>query len=357
MSSFTWDSPAYTHGTFSTTVSLIQDFNDKLIAAGLIDYTSGNNSAISAMAAPSSGLAVGEFRQVVTLYYKLPIGNGVIQYDNALSTSAYKVISQASYDSTNVALRFIFGYYNYSTSSINPWNSNVTMILRANMSISTDGGSSWTVFNTDFALSSTAAATASVNLVQKKSNFISLTRNHLSIIWGSINKADESSTTDGIYGRKRHTILFSLYRNNGNIQITYPSTLSTNVTSTAQSHYNNTGSTQIYKYGTSTYTNTTDMSWKFNINGTVNGNIMLQPTLIAIPDNYVNDPGVWCTRINDSQEVYSNSDLIVLYNGLPTKLNFLILSGGQPWYKPYKISKEYSYAYLFDNYTCTTSLL
>lgn len=355
MSSFTWDSPVYTHGTFSSTVSLVQDLNDKLILAGLTDYTGNNNSAISAMVAPASNIAGNTSANLVTLYYKLPLGNGVIQYNESLSTANYKVISQASYDSTNICIRFIVGYYNFGGTAV-AWSSTSGIVLKANMGISLDNGVSYTTFSTDFAISTSTNATP-LALVQKRTNYISLTRNHMSLIWGSINKSDETTTTDGMYGRKRHTILFSLYRNNGNVQITYPNSLSSSVTTSAPAHYNNTTTYQFTKYGTSTFINSNDLSWKFNANGTIAGNTILMPTLISIPDHYVNDPGMWCTRINDAQEIYSNSDFVVLYNGVATKLNFLILSGGQPWFKPYKASKEYSYAILNDNYSCTTTPL
>lgn len=115
MASFTWDSPEYVHGTFSTTTALLQDFNDKLIEAGLIDYTSGNNASIAAAVAPAATINPGNKSQrLCSLNFRLPVGNGVIQYDNALSTTDYKVISQASYDNTVVNLRFDFYYYNYT---------------------------------------------------------------------------------------------------------------------------------------------------------------------------------------------------------------------------------------------------
>ncbi len=358
MASFTWDSPVYTHGTFSTTTALIQDFNDKLIEAGLIDYTSGNNASIAAAVAPSATINTGNRSQrLCSLDFRLPVGNGVIQYDNALSTTDYKVISQASYDSTVVNLKFDFYYYNYSSNGQN-WDSTSGVVLVCYCYISTGISPITHDYVTTFGITIGSAGLNSIALSQRRKNYISLTRNHLSIIWGSINKNDEgNSGLDGQQSRKRHTVLFSLYRNNGNIQIMYPDSLSGSSSASSASHYNNTGITTYTKNGMASYTNANDMAWKFDAPSNINGNIIIQPTLINIPDHYVNDPGVWCTRINDSQEVTSSSEFVVMYGGQPTKLNYMILSGQQPWFKPYKMSKDYSYAFLFDNYPCTTTLL
>lgn len=359
MASFTWNSPLYTHGTFSTTTALIQDFNDKLIQAGLIDYTSGNNTSIAAATAPGSTLNVGSFSPLLcSLNFRLPVGNGVIQYDNALSTTDYKVISQASYDNTVVNLRFNFHYFNYYNFGQN-WNSNLGIVLVCACYISTGTSPIVHDYLTTFGLTNVSAnSSATLSFSHKIKNYISLTRNHLSIIWGSINKTAENDTgLDGFYSRKRHTVMFSLYRNNGNIQIMYPNSLSGSPTTTNTVHYNNTVITTLSSYGMASYTNANDMAWKFNAPSTVNGNIIIQPTLVNIHAHYVNDPGVWCTRINDAQEITSSSEFVVMYGGQPTKLNYMILSGQQPWFKPYKTSKEYSYAFLFDNYTCTTTSL
>lgn len=359
MASFSWDSPLYTHGTFSTTTALIQDFNDKLIQAGLIDYTSGNNASIAAATAPSATINYGALSPIIcSLNFRLPVGNGVIQYDNALSTTDYKVISQASYDNTVVNLKFDFYYFNYSNGG-QPWSSNAGIVLVCYCYISTGTSPIRHDYVTSFGLTNVSVNnSASLSFSHKIKNYISLTRNHLSIIWGSINKSNEANTgLDGHYSRKRHTVMFSLYRNNGNIQIMYPNSLSDTPTVSTASHYNNTGITTYTKNGMASYTNANDMAWKFNSPSTVNSNIIIQPTLINIPDHYANDPGVWCTRINDSQEVTSSSDFVVMYGGQPTKLNYMILSGQQPWFKPYKMTKDYSYAFLFDNYPCTTTLL
>ena len=358
MASFTWDSPEYVHGTFSTTTALIQDFNDKLIEAGLIDYTSGNNASIAAAVAPPNFGTGASSALLCSLNFRLPVGNGVIQYDNALSTADYKVISEASYDNTVVNLRFNFHYHNTYAQTIN-WDNLTAVVLICYCYISTGTSPIRHDYVTAFAIYT--PGTWDVNgsaFSHRRKNYISLTRNHLSIIWGSINKTDEwyDSGTGG-NARKRHTILFSLYRNNGNIQIMYPNSASTTTNAGSALHYNDTGITTYTKNGMASYTNANDMAWKFNASSTSNGNIVIQPTLINIPDHYVNDPGVWCTRINDSQEVTSLTDFVVMYGGEPTKLNYMILSGQQPWFKPYKASKEYSYAFLFDNYTCTTTLL
>lgn len=362
MASFTWDSPLYTHGTNAATISLIQDFNDKLIQAGLIDYTSGNTNAISGINLTAGAIiSAGGALTICTLNFRLPVGNGVIQYDNALSTVDYKVISQASYDSTVVNLRFVFQFHNFSSSGGRAWDGTEGIVLRCLLYISF-GTSPIThdlvcYFGLNAGTTSTTAG-SHMNFIQKITNYISLTRNHLYIQWGSINKNDEATAANGgWYSRKRHTILLSLYRNAGKVQMMYPNSVSSSLTATTAAHYIDTGITTISSYGMSSYNNFNDMPWKFNAPSSVNGNIIIQPTLINIPDHFVNDPGVWCTRINDSQEVTSSSEFVVMYGGQPTKLNYMILSGQQPWFKPYKTSKEYSYAFLFDNYTCTTTSL
>ena len=371
MPTLIWNSPAYDQMVHQTVVDLITDFNAKLLEVGLIDITSLNSTNIGTIpntvgaTIPTSTCIF----DLCTLTYALPTGNGNIIYDNSLSTNEYKVIQEASYDSTSVYLKFNFQYYNYtnnSTYTINSANGIASHTIRCGISISLNNGLTYySVCNWFGRTSSGTLGTTPTANIQFPANFISLTRNHLFINALVIQKnAQNSNNVEGQYSRNKGIISFSLYRNNGSVQIMYPNALSTMTGNTNSTYYQATGFDVIKDNNVQPFTASSLWSspWKFNRASIINTKIQLDPIYCILPNIFGNDPGVWVTKINDSAENYQLQDFIINVNNVPTKLKFMVFAGYNPWWKPnVAISLanniHHSFAFLFDNYPCTTALL
>ena len=370
MPTLIWNSPAYDQMVHQTVIDLITDFNAKLLEVGLIDITSLNSTNISTIP-NTAGVTIPTSTRIFdlcTLTYALPTGNGNIIYDSSLSTNEYKVIQAASYDSTSVYLKFNFQYYSYSTSgayTINSANGIASHTIRCGISISLNNGLTYySVCNWFGRTTSSSGQTATAN-IQFPANFISLTRNHLFINALVIQKNTQNSNNiEGNYSRTKGIISFSLYRNNGSVQIMYPNALSLILYNTNTAYYQSTGFDVIKDNNVQPFTTSSLWSspWKFNRASIINTKIQLDPIYCILPNIFGNDPGVWITKINDSAENYQLRDFIINLNNVPTKLKFMVFAGYNPWWKPtvdiYAVNhKLYSFAFLFDNYPCTTNAL
>ena len=366
MPTLVWNSPSYDQ----TVIDLITDFNAKLLEVGLIDITSLNSTNISTIP-NTAGVTIPTSTRIFdlcTLTYALPTGNGNIIYDNSLSTNEYKVIQEASYDSTSVYLKFNFQYFSYNINgsyTINSANGIASHTIRCGISISLNNGLTYySVCNWFGRTTSSSGQTANAN-IQFPANFISLTRNHLFINALVIQKNKKNTNiVDGQYSRNKGIISFSLYRNNGSVQIMYPNSLSNDVSNTNPTYYQSTGFDVIKDNNVQPFTTSSLWSspWKFNRASIINTKIQLDPIYCILPNIFGNDPGVWITKINDSAENYQLQDFIINLNDVPTKLKFMVFAGYNPWWKPVVSTTitthtQHSFAFLFDNYPCTTALL
>ncbi len=369
MPTLIWNSPAYDQMVHQTVIDLITDFNAKLLEVGLIDITNLNSTNIGTIP-NTAGVAIPTSTRIFdlcTLTYALPTGNGNIIYDNSLSTNEYKVIQEASYDSTSVYLKFNFQYYNYSASNciINSADGIKYATIRCEMSISLNNGLTYYSVCNWFGRITTSSGSAATANIQFPANFISLTRNHLFINALVIQKnVPNSLDVSGYYSRTKGIISFSLYRNNGSVQIIYPRELSTNNSNTNGVYYQTTGFDTIKddKSPVGTKSALWTSPWKFNRPSIINTKIQLDPIYCNLPNIFGNDPGVWITKINDSVENYQLQDFIINLNDVPTKLKFMVFAGYNPWWKPIVGSSvpnhsQHSFAFLFDNYPCTTNAL
>ena len=370
MPTLVWNSPAYDQMVHQTVVDLITDFNAKLLEVGLIDITSLNSTNIGTIPNTVGATIPTSTRifDLCTLTYALPTGNGNIIYDNSLSTNEYKVIQAASYDSTSVYLKFNFLYYNYSTSgayTINSANGIASHTIRCGISISLNNGLTYYSVCNWFGRTPASSGPAANANIQFPANFISLTRNHLFINALVIQKNTRAnSDISSQYSRNKGIISFSLYRNNGSVQIMYPKSLSQDVGNTNSAYYQSTGFDVIKDNNVQPFTTSSlwSVPWKFNRASIINTKIQLDPIYCILPNIFGNDPGVWITKINDSAENYQLQDFIINVNNVPTKLKFMVFAGYNPWWKPavdiYANNYQlYSFAFLFDNYPCTTALL
>ena len=371
MPTLIWNSPAYDQMVHQTVIGLITDFNAKLLEVGLIDITTLNSTNISTIPNTAGATIPSATRifDLCTLTYALPTGNGNIIYDNSLSTNEYKVIQEASYDSTSVYLKFNFQYYSYNTSGsyvINSANGIASHTIRCGISISLNNGLTYYSVCNWFGrtYNNTGASTATAN-IQFPANFISLTRNHLFINALVIQKnVQNTNDISGQYSRNKGIISFSLYRNNGSVQIMYPNALSSASGNTNIGYYQSTGFDVIKDNNAQPFTTSLlwPSPWKFNRASIINTKIQLDPIYCILPNIFGNDPGVWVTKINDSVENYQLQDFIITVNNVPTKLKFMVFAGYNPWWKPTVVSSvpnntQHSFAFLFDNYPCTTALL
>lgn len=123
MAVITWDMPAITptaDGNISEFSVAINDLNNKLIAAGLIDYSGENVAALASIMNfvwPATMQMGYKEYFLCRLKYKLPTGNGKKRYEN-IPGSEYKKIVEESYDSTECNIEFEFGFtYNLSNTS------------------------------------------------------------------------------------------------------------------------------------------------------------------------------------------------------------------------------------------------
>ena len=367
MPTLIWNSPAYNQTVHQTVVDLITDFNAKLLEVGLIDITNLNSTNIGTIPNTAGATISSTPFDLCTLTYALPTGNGNIIYDNSLSTNEYKVIQEASYDSTPIYLKFNFQYYSYSTSgayTINSANGIASHTIRCGISISLNNGLTYySVCNWFGKTTSSSGQTATAN-IQFPANFISLTRNHLFINALVIQKnVQNNNDVAGQYSRNKGIISFSLYRNNGSVQIMYPRELSTSA-SIAIDYYQTTGFDTIKddKSPVGIKSALWTSPWKFNRPSIINTKIQLDPIYCGLPNIFCNDFGVWITKINDSVENYQLQDFIINVNSVPTKLKFMVFAGYNPWWKPVVSTTvpthaQHSFAFLFDNYPCTTTLL
>lgn len=370
MPTLIWNSPVYDQMVHQTVIDLITDFNAKLLEIGLIDITSLNSTNISTIPNTVGATIPTSTRifDLCTLTYALPTGNGNIIYDNSLSTNEYKVIQEASYDSTSVYLKFNFQYYSYNISNaytINSANGIASHTIRCGISISLNNGLTYySVCNWFGRTTASSYPDANAN-IQFPANFISLTRNHLFINALVIQKnTQKHSDVSSQYARTKGIISFSLYRNNGSVQIMYPNSLSDDVSNTNTGYYQATGFDVIKDNNVQPFTTSSLWSfpWKFNRASIINNKIQLDPIYCILPNIFGNDPGVWVTKINDSAENYQLQDFIINLNDVPTKLKFMVFAGYNPWWKPMVGSsmtnnQQHSFAFLFDNYPCTTALL
>ncbi len=371
MPTLIWNSPSYDQMVHQTVIDLITDFNAKLLEVGLIDITSLNSTNISTIP-NTAGATISSATRIFdlcTLTYALPTGNGNIIYDNSLSNNKYKVIQEASYDQTSVYLKFNFQYYSYNTSGsyvINSVNGIASHTIRCGISISLNNGLTYYSVCNWFGRTSSSTSTFATANIQFPANFISLTRNHLFINALVIQKnAQNSNNVDGQYSRNKGIISFSLYRNNGSVQIMYPRELSLMVGNTNSSYYQSTGFDIIKNNNAQPFTASSlwSVPWKFNRASIINNKIQLDPIYCILPNIFGNDPGVWVTKINDSVENYQLQDFIINVNNVPTKLKFMVFAGYNPWWKPvvssisYQAHTQHSFAFLFDNYPCTTNAL
>lgn len=369
MPTLIWNSPAYDQMVHQTTVDLITNFNAKLLEAGLIDITSSNSTSITNMPS-TTGVTIsgGGLFNLCTLTYALPVGNGNIVYDELLSTNEYKVIQEASYDQTSVYLKFNFQYYSYNTSGsyvINSANGIASHTIRCGISISLNNGLTYYSVCNWFGRTVANTGPSANDNVQFPANFISLTKNHLFINALVIRKnAINAADISGYYSRTKGIISFSLYRNKGSVQIMYPNVLSSSGSNGIINYYQTTGFDTIKddKSMVGTKSALWTSPWKFNRPSTINTKIQLDPIYCDLPNIFGNDFGVWITKINDSVENYQLQDFIINVNNVPTKLKFMVFAGYNPWWKPIVGStttnhSQHSFAFLFDNYPCTTNLL
>ena len=372
MPTLIWNSPAYDQMAHQTVIDLITDFNAKLLEVGLIDITSSNSTSITNM--PSTTGATTDSSRIFnlcTLTYALPVGNGNIVYDNALSTNDYKVIQEASYDQTSVYLKFNFQYYNYTSSNttINSNDGLKSNTIRCGISISLNNGLTYYSVCNWFGRNTLSPASLSGmfanNNIQFPANFISLNRNHLFINALVIQKnAQANGDVSSFYSRTKGVISFSLYRNNGSVQIIYPRELSSSSSNSILAYYQITGFDVIKDNNAQPFTTSSlwTSPWKFNRPSIINTKIQLDPIYCDLPNIFGNDFGVWITKINDSVENYQLQDFIINVNNVPTKLKFMVFAGYNPWWKPIVGSSvpnntQHSFAFLFDNYPCTTTAL
>lgn len=123
MAVITWDMPAITpttDGNISEFSVAINDLNNKLIAAGIVDYSGENAAALASIMNfvwPVSMTSGYKEYFLCRLKYKLPTGNGKKRYED-IPGSEYKKIVEESYDSTECNIEFEFGFtYNISNSN------------------------------------------------------------------------------------------------------------------------------------------------------------------------------------------------------------------------------------------------
>ena len=153
-----------------------------------------------------------------SMEYKLPIGNGKIIFADDPAYPGYKKINQASYESTEVIIRFNFVLNSGVQSNVsNTLNQRYilcypTIYTKAYFAIATPG--------TGYSFHPHAGAGSyNFEMTMEGKSYISLTQNHLTVAVGC---HFLGGTMYGNYGRnnfRRYMINFSLYRKDGDIYI------------------------------------------------------------------------------------------------------------------------------------------
>lgn len=90
--------------------SEIATFNEKMLAVGFIDYTETNTSSIKNLANAWLSVyptTIPSYRTMCTLYYKMPVGDSSIKFEDVVGENYKKIVSE-SYDSTACYIKIIF---------------------------------------------------------------------------------------------------------------------------------------------------------------------------------------------------------------------------------------------------------
>lgn len=384
MTTVTWK-----HGNIALTrayvISEIMDFHNKMLEVGLIDYTGENVNKINELATNTSKFEFASKDmntyttqwELVDLRYKMPTGDGSIKFADVVGED-YKTVVEESYDSTECYILFRFmhtqlvvGYYH----SISISNLSSYFALSCNFNVSSND--TFDVANDINLFKPLSVSSAQLNMnetYRQQYAMVHLSGSHFFIYWRdtyrSANQSLLAHTTQSI-----PRLLFSIYRNKGNISVFYPNFPTT---STYMSTSKTTASytyapyiLHIDKYNTyGTITNTinimqgavlTDGASFFN-----NKNYVLQ-TYTFHRSNVEQNPTVFRVHLNNypvtNTPVYS--DLIIKYKGQKVMMKYLNygsmseyfrwrllnITGASTSNEPYNAT---SYLFMINDHPCTT---
>lgn len=238
MSSVSYNTPALNHKNAESFNLYLKAIDENMQLAGLIrqniptDHTINDTAGTQQIVEYNSSsfesyytaLAVNQTyywyqtQYLCSMEYRLPVGNGKIIFADDTENIGYKKINQASYESTEVIIRFTF-VLNSGVDSANSNTLNQRYIL-CYPTIYTKDYFAIAGPGTGYAFAPNGGASSyNFEMTMEGKSYISLTQNHLTIAIGC---HFLGGTIYGNYGRnnfRRYMINFSLYRKDGDIYI------------------------------------------------------------------------------------------------------------------------------------------
>ena len=123
-----WENGTFDLDSQFAMTALLSEFDQKLQSVGLIKVAA--DSTEFTMPPKLTSVSYGTGYDVQTLSYKLPKGNGVIQYED-VAGQTYKKVKKASYVDNDCYVQFKFKYLRYSTTSLTDAATNPNHFKRA----------------------------------------------------------------------------------------------------------------------------------------------------------------------------------------------------------------------------------
>ena len=214
-----WEMPTFSNNG-DTLKTCITDLNTKLKDLGLIDYLGTNESNITNIYVGSASISGHSSMKLMELNYKLPVGNGKTIFEDALDGD-YKIITNESYDSTEVYIRIEF-YVNSATNSGYSYNiENSSKVFYYTNMVYVSGTPEFTSNNLidNTTISSSLGGTPYTTMYSTQGTrfcVINLTGSCFSIIWNDriVHNADFNALYTWPFTQLPQ-LFFTIYRENG----------------------------------------------------------------------------------------------------------------------------------------------
>lgn len=228
-------------------------FNEVMLEAGFIDYKNQNVTAIQNMPTSTwTNVADVHYRGLATLYYKMPVGDGSIKFEDVVGEN-YKNIVLESYDSTEVYIRLNF----QMVTNLSGWadSNHIMPICRWNVSLTDSFLNANDVISKD-RYASNIGPTKTLNY---KYSIVHLDANSAFISYLDVRN---SSSTSLVNRFTTHPLAFTIaiYRKDNQINVFYPRGDHINTkTLTSQNSVYLPTILHINKYGYNTITDSREM--------------------------------------------------------------------------------------------------
>lgn len=229
-------------------------FNDAMIEAGFIDYKNQNVTAIQNITtSPWASAYNASYRDVATLYYKMPVGDGSIKFEDVVGEN-YKNIVLESYDSTEVYIRLNFQMVANQSTGSQAGSDHLMPICRWNVSLTDSFLDSNDVISKAYNTSNFGSSRS----LNYKYSII-----HLDANSAFISYLDVKNNNTAAFSRfTSHPLAFTIaiYRKDNQINVFYPrgDHINTNTLTNQNSVYLPT-ILHISKYGYNTITDSREM--------------------------------------------------------------------------------------------------